>query len=78
MSSTADNYDDDSNTSSTLLKEADELAKSRNWTRDFALYVMYSQAMVAGDKIGAESCMNLLKQEFRNSLGTDYEDASTF
>jgi hypothetical protein len=78
MSSTADNGDDSSNTSSTLLKDADELAKSRNWTRDFALYVMYSRAMVAGDKIRAESCMNLLKQEFRNSLGTDYEDASIF
>jgi hypothetical protein len=73
-SSTANNNRDDdsssnaSNNSSTLLREANELAESKNWTKDFALYIMFCRAMAEGHKIKAESCMNLLEQEFRNSL----------
>jgi hypothetical protein len=54
--------------SSALSKEADELARIRNWTRQFALYVMFCQAMSVGDKIRAEACMNLLEKEGINSL----------
>ena len=74
----AANNDDNSNTSSTLLQEADELVKSRKWTRDFALYVMFCRATAAGDKIRAESCMKLLEQEFTNSLLADDEDDPIF
>jgi hypothetical protein len=49
--------------STLLLEEADELAKSRNWTRPFALYIMFCKAMAIGDKIRAEACMNVLEQE---------------
>lgn len=71
-SSTADNNRNDdsgnnvSNNSNTLLREANELAESKNWTRDFALYIMFCRAMAEGDKIRAESCMKLLEREFRN------------
>jgi hypothetical protein len=51
-----------------LLKEADELARNRKWTRDFALYIMFSKAMAAGDKTKAEACMKLLEPEVMNSL----------
>jgi hypothetical protein len=51
-----------------LLEEAEELARSRNWTRDFALYIMFSKAMSVSDKVRAEGCMNVLEQEVRNSL----------
>jgi hypothetical protein len=51
-----------------LLKEAEELAKSRNWTRDFALYIMYCRALADGEKIRAERCMELLEREFENSV----------
>jgi hypothetical protein len=54
--------------SSALSEEADELARIRNWTRQFALYVMFCQAMSVGDKIRAEDCMNLLEKEGINSL----------
>lgn len=57
----------DSN-SSALLEEADELARIRNWTRPFALYIMFCQAMSVGDKIRAEACMNLSEKEGENSL----------
>ena len=57
-----------SNITATLLEEADELAKSKNWTRDFAVYVMYCRAMADGDKIRVEGCMELLEQEFKNSV----------
>ncbi|MBD0300059.1 MAG: hypothetical protein ICV82_07350 [Nitrososphaera sp.] len=74
-SSTTNNIRDDdrntrnsSNSSRSLKREADELAKSRNWTKDFALYVMFCKAMAKGDKIRAESCMKLLEQEFKNSF----------
>jgi hypothetical protein len=77
MGSTTNNGDN-SNISRTLLHEADELAKNRKWTRDFALYVMFCRAMAAGDKIRAESCMKLLEQEFMNSLQTDDEDDPIF
>jgi len=66
--------DDDRNTrnsgnsSRSLKREAKELAKSRKWTKDFALYVMFCKAMAKGDKIRAESCMKLLEQEFKNSF----------
>jgi hypothetical protein len=52
----------DSN-SSALLEEADELARIRNWTRPFALYIMFCQAMSVGDKIRAEACMDLSEKE---------------
>jgi hypothetical protein len=55
-----------------LLLEADELARSRKWTRPFALYVMYHQEMTAGDMVRAEACMNLLEQEVRNSFEDDF------
>jgi hypothetical protein len=74
-SSTTNNIRDDdrntsnsSNSSRSLNREADELAKSRKWTKDFALYVMFCRAMAKGDKIRAESCMKLLEQEFKNSF----------
>jgi hypothetical protein len=54
--------------SSDLLEEADELARIRNWTRPFALYIMFCQAMSVGDKIRAEACMNLSGREGINSL----------
>ena len=57
----------DSNSSS-LLEEADELARIRSWTRSFALYIMFCQAMSVGDKIRAEACMNLSQKEGENSL----------
>jgi hypothetical protein len=63
-----------------LLKEADELARNRKWTRDFALYIMFSKAMAAGDKTKAEACMKLLEPEVMNSLqdpvfkGSEEED----
>src|SRR5215212_9627355 len=56
------------NSSSALLEEADELARMRNWTRPFALYIMFCQAMSVGDKIRAEACMNLSEREGINSL----------
>ena len=49
-----DNKVGDSNSSSSLSEEADELARSRKWTRHFALYIMFCQAMSVGDKIRAE------------------------
>jgi hypothetical protein len=74
-SSTTNNIRDDdrntknsSNSNRSLKREADELAKSRKWTKDFALYVMFCKAMAKGDKIRAESCMKLLEQEFKNSF----------
>ena len=58
----------DSNSSSSLSEEADELARRRRWTRHFALYIMFCQAMSVGDKIRAEACMNLSQKEGENSL----------
>ena len=54
--------------SSALSEEADELARIRNWTKPFALYIMFCQAMSVGDKIRAEACMNLSEKEGINSL----------
>ena len=51
-----------------LLQEADELARSRKWTRSFALYIMFCKAMAAGDKIRAESSLKLLESEVMNEL----------
>jgi hypothetical protein len=51
-----------------LLEEADELARIRNWTRHFALYIMFCQSMSLGDKIKAEDCMNLSERDGINSL----------
>ena len=71
---TNNSRDDDRNTrnsgnsSRSLKREAEELAKRRKWTKDFALYVMFCKAMAKGDKIRAESCMKLLEQEFKNSF----------
>lgn len=76
-SSTTNNIRDDdrntrnsSNNSRSLKREAEELAKRRKWTKDFALYVMFCRAMAKGDKIRAESCMKLLEQEFKNSFSS--------
>src|SRR5215216_1824446 len=49
--------------SSSLLEEADQLAGIRSWTRSFALYIMFCQAMSVGDKIRAEACMNLSQKK---------------
>jgi hypothetical protein len=57
-----------SNSASSLLEEADELARNRKWTRDFALYIMFCKSMAAGDKVRAESIMELLEPEVLNSL----------
>src|SRR5215218_2057728 len=54
--------------SSSLLEEADQLARIRSWTRSFALYIMFCQAMSVGDKIRAEACMKLSEKEVKNSL----------
>ena len=54
--------------STSLLDEADALARSWKWTRSFALYIMFCQAMSVGDKIRVEACMNLLEKEGENSL----------
>jgi hypothetical protein len=53
---------------SALLEEADQMAGIRSWTRSFALYIMFCQAMSVGDKIRAEACMNLSQKEGENSL----------
>jgi len=66
MISYSNNVGDSS--SSALLEEADELARIRSWTRSFALYIMFCQAMSVGDKIRAEACMNLSQKEGENSL----------
>jgi hypothetical protein len=58
--------------STSLLDEADELARSRKWTRDFALYIMFSQAMSATNKTKAEACMKLLESEVMNSLADQF------
>jgi hypothetical protein len=64
-----DNKVDDSNSKDlSLLEEADEIARIRNWTRPFAFYIMFCQAMSVGDKIRAEACMNLSEREGINSL----------
>lgn len=55
--------DNNAGGSTLLLEEADELAKRWNWTRRFALYIMFCKAMAAGDKIRTEACMNVLEQE---------------
>ena len=69
MNSDNDNKDSKvGDSSSALLQEADELARIRNWTRQFALYIMFCQAMSVGDKIRAEACMNLSEREGINSL----------
>jgi hypothetical protein len=73
-SSTTDNNRNDdsgnnvSNNSNTLLQEANKLAESKYWSKDFALHIMFCRAMAEGDKIRAESCMKLLEQEFKNSF----------
>jgi hypothetical protein len=65
-SNTHNNVDHKSSTS--LLNEADELSRIRKWTRSFALYIMFCQAMSVGDKLRAEACMNHLEREGENSL----------
>ena len=51
-----------------LLEEAEEIARDRKCTRDYALYIMFSQAMTSGDKTKAEACMNVLEREVINSF----------
>jgi hypothetical protein len=51
-----------------LLEEAEELARIRNCTQYFALYIMFCQAMSVGEKIRAEDCMNLSERDGINSL----------
>jgi hypothetical protein len=62
------NKNNGGSSSALLLEEADQLAKSRNWTRPFALYIMFCKAMAVGDKMRAEGCMNVLEQEVMKSL----------
>jgi len=66
--SSLNNHHNSTTSSIALLKEADGLAKSNNWTRDFALYVMYCRAIADEDKIRAEKCIELLEREFKNSV----------
>ena len=54
--------------STSLLDEADELARSWKWTRSFALYIMFCQAMSVGDKIRVGACMDLFEREGIHSL----------
>jgi hypothetical protein len=51
-----------------LLEEADEQSRRRNCTGDFALYVMYRQALTAGDNARAAACMDLLEKKVMNAL----------
>jgi hypothetical protein len=60
----------------TLLLEADEIARSRKWTRSFALYVSYYKEITAGDMVRAEACMKLLEKEVMNSLADDVDPFS--
>jgi hypothetical protein len=55
-----------------LLQEADELARSRKWTRSFALYVLYYQEITAGEMVRAEAWMKLLEKEVMNSLADEF------
>ena len=65
----SDNHNVDYRDKASLLKEADELSKRWNYTRDFALYVMYRQAITAGDAGKAAICMDLLEKEVMTALG---------
>jgi hypothetical protein len=51
-----------------LLQEADELARSRKWTRSFALYVLYYQEITTGEMVRAEAWMKLLEKEVLGAL----------
>ncbi|HJU34071.1 MAG TPA: hypothetical protein VJ695_03020 [Nitrososphaera sp.] len=73
-STVKNNGHDDSSTGKALLEEANELAESRKWTRDFALYIMFCRAMAEGDKMRAERCMNLLERDVMNSLTKTDDD----
>jgi hypothetical protein len=57
-----------------LLEEAKELARSRNWTRDLALYIMFCKAMGAGDKVRAEAIIELLEPEVMKSLVDKFKE----
>jgi hypothetical protein len=61
----------------TLLLEADEIARSRKWTRSFALYVLYYKEITAGDMVRAEAYMNLLESEVMNSLADEFPGFDT-
>jgi len=63
--------------STSLSEEANELARTRNCTRDFALYIMFSQAMAAGDKVRAEAIMELLEPEVMNFLADEFPGSDT-
>ena len=45
----SDNHNVDYRSNASLLKEADALSRRQNCPGDFALYVMYLQALTAGD-----------------------------
>ena len=66
-----------SSSTSSLLEEADELARNRNWTRDFVLYIMFCKAMAAGDKVRGEAIMELLKPEVMKSLADEFPGSDT-
>jgi hypothetical protein len=71
----SDNNDKVGNLSAvSLLKEADELARNRKWTRDLALYIMFCKAMGAGDKVRAEAIMELLEPEVMKSLVDKFKE----
>jgi hypothetical protein len=60
-----------------LLEEAEEIARDTKCTRDYALYIMFSQAMTSGDKRKAEACMNLLEREVMNSFADEFPGSNT-
>jgi hypothetical protein len=60
-----------SSNNSSILQEADKLARRWNWTKSFALYVMYCRAIAIGDRERANRCMDVLEKEIMNSLTAD-------
>ena len=45
-----------------LLKEAEDLARTRNCTKDFALYIMYAEAQTVGNETKAASMYGSLRK----------------
>jgi|SRR5215216_1107193 len=59
-----------------LLEEADELARIRNRTRPFALYIMFCQAMSVGYKIRASLYEAVGKRGERFTYGSSVWETS--
>ena len=45
-----------------LLKEAEDLARTRNCTKDFALYIMYAEAQTVGNETKAPGMYGSLRK----------------